>query len=72
MTHQEELAELQRQIHSLKAEMGSAIPVMHDNKIFIVKLRRDESALFAGTLKGSVYAECLEADNAAYILDFIN
>jgi len=52
--------------------MQSTIPVEFQDKILLVKLDRRHSAIYYSDLVGDVIAECADADNATYIMDFIN
>lgn len=72
MSDTDKIRKLQLEIQKMRQEEQSTIPVFHGDKILLVKLVRNTSAIYESELKGSVVAECLEADKAAYILDFIN
>ncbi len=63
---------LEHEVQKCNQIMQSAIPVEHSGNVLIVKLKMEMTAVYAGELQGNVIAECTEADNATYILDFIN
>ncbi len=68
----EELEDAEGKLLDIQRDLRTTIPVFHDDKILLVKLNKLESACYAGDLAGNVIAECTQADDATYILDFIN
>lgn len=63
---------LENKIEHLERNLRITIPVYHGDKILLVKLEMKTCAVFNLDLKGKVIAQCDDADNATYILDFIN
>lgn len=79
MNDKDIIRELKLEVKILREEAAStlpvfhgSIPVFHGDKILIVKLKSENDAVFEIGLKGDVIAECNNADDATYILDFIN
>ena len=57
---------------NIQISYSEEIPVFHGDKIYIVSLKKSNIKSLTSGVQGRVIAECLEFDDANYILDFIN
>lgn len=66
--------DLQELVNSYNSEYEQHLPVEIDDKVHIIKLHKNESAIYSCAFYGEQIASCNldQADNVAYIIDAID